>query len=392
MNNKYHLAVSSFNGFPYSTDFITYYANFTTDIAASSKTSKVFQSGFVWPNEVTYISQSIVNQTVDPFGGLIASGGFLVPTKTKGGLYYFPFSGLDRYKIDIAKPIELSFQTGNRQDWFYHRVMFVDINGDGYANDLLTCRAYKPVFGSTKTELVAFVFNSATQKFEEHIIMKEACDVHFDVADVDNDGRFEIIAAGFFISQLNVIYSDHETNSFLGGNAKKKVIDSNAGQIFDVIIENLNSDKKLELIVTNHQEKGMSIKPALFYYKLNGSNIRDSTWERFTIYQNFPILQGGIKPASPGIPILVHPNLNDKSELAHILVAGDGAQYAYLFEPNTDSAGNLNYTLTWSRLFKNTVGGISVADLDGDGFSEFSVPSYDENAIYFFSFGPNKKN
>ena len=75
--------------------------------------------------------------------------------------------------------------------------------------------------------------------------------------------------------------------------------------------------------------------------------------------------------------------------MAHILVAGDGAQSAYLFEPQTDDAGNLNYTLTWSRSFKNTVGGIAVADLDADGYSEFVVPSYDENACYFFTFRPN---
>ena len=45
--------------------------------------------------------------------------------------------------------------------------------------------------------------------------MNDVCDVFFDATDIDNDGRVEIVAAGFFISQLAVIYSDDSKNSFL---------------------------------------------------------------------------------------------------------------------------------------------------------------------------------
>lgn len=137
-------------------------------------------------------------------------------------------------------PINLSFKHEENIDWFYHRAQLVDLNADG-REDILSCRTYKPVlFGETKTELVAFVFNEQKQNFDDVVIMESACDVFFDVKDIDNDGRFEIVAAGFFIAKLNLIYSDDAKNNFLNGQVKVKTIDSNAGQLFDVKLADLD--------------------------------------------------------------------------------------------------------------------------------------------------------
>lgn len=104
----------------------------------------------------------------------------------------------------------------------HFRVKLVDLSADG-KNDILTCRTYKPVFGQTKTELVGLVLNKDTLVFEEKLVIEGACDVFFDVADIDSDGRFEIIAAGYFIAKLNLIYSDDLNNSFLTGQVKVHV-------------------------------------------------------------------------------------------------------------------------------------------------------------------------
>lgn len=90
------------------------------------------------------------------------------------------------------------------------------MSGDGKP-DLLTCRTHKPLVGATKTQLVGFVLDETTLVFEPKLVLDEACDIFFDVADIDSDGRFEIIAAGFFISKLNIIYSDDPKNNFLNG-------------------------------------------------------------------------------------------------------------------------------------------------------------------------------
>lgn len=232
------------------------------------------------------------------------------------------------------------------------------------------------------------MLNPQSQLFEEQVIMNGGCDIFYDIGDLDNDGRFEIITAGFFISQVNIIYTDNIQNNFLGGNAKLITIDSKAGQLFDVQLDDLDGDNKLEILATNHQGNKDQVKGALFYYKMQGSNFKNSTWERFMIYENFPVLKAGINQAAPGAAILFQPNLNDKSGQKYIILAGDGSEYAYLFQPNMQPDGSLNYTLVWTQLYKNTVGGISVADLNGDGYNECVIPIYESNTLFFYTFAP----
>ena len=69
------------------------------------------------------------------------AGGFLVPFKTKGTINIFDIS-----HDSTGGANEL---TGSRDDheWFYHRVLWADMNGDG-AKDAVTCRGKKSVFGN----------------------------------------------------------------------------------------------------------------------------------------------------------------------------------------------------------------------------------------------------
>lgn len=338
----------------------------------------------VWPNQPNFYNSSLIDLKVDPFGGVVIPFGFLVPTKGKGGLYYYPFSKEDRSVIGTSEPILLTRDNEEDIEWFYHRVRFIDLNGDG-RDDLLTCRTEKPIFGSTKTELVSFVFNANTKGYDEKVIMKSACDVFFDTADIDKDGRFEIVSAGFFISQLNVIYSEDPNNNFLNGNVKVKTIDANAGQLFEVIIEDLDNQGNLELLATNHQGNNAEVKGALFYYTLSG-NVRTGKWSKNIFHDDFPVLKGGFNQAAPGAPVLFHPNLNRKERL-HIILAGDGSEYAYHFAPSAVTE-ELSYSLVWSQLYSDTVGGIDVADVNGDGITDCIIPIYEKNVLYFYSYNP----
>ena len=258
--------------------------------------------------------------------------------------------------------------------------------GDGNAKDLITCRSNKPVFGETDTQLVAYVMNTQSQLFEEHVLMNGGCDIFYDIGDIDNDGRFEIVTAGFFISQLNIIYTENPQNNYLNGNPKLITIDTKAGQLFDVKLDDLDSDNQLEILATNHQGNKDQVKGALFYYKMQGTNYRNSTWERFIIYENFPVLKSGVNQAAPGGAVLFKPNLNDTRK--YIILAGDGAEYAYLFQPNSQLNGQLNYTLVWSQLYRNTVGGIAIGDLNNDGYNECIIPIYESNTLFFYTFAP----
>jgi len=383
-NSKYHLTISSFNGVPFSPDFAYYVPNFSLD--GNNTIIRLDNTDLLWPNEISYSSYSIYGSSVDPYGGLFAAGGFLVPSKTNGAIYYYPFESADRSKVSSAKPILLSKRVS--QEWFYHRIIQVDISGDG-VEDILTCRSYKPVFGKTKVELVAFLYNSVNKDYDEKIILEDVCDVYLDVADLDGDGKFEIVAAGFFFSKLAVIYSDDESNSFINGKVSAKQIDENGGKFFDVKIIDLDLDGKLELLVTNHQDNDDAVKGSIFYYKLSG-DVRTGQFERFVINDEvFPVLKIGFNQGSPGTAVAFWPKLSDENKTRpYLLVAGDGSEQAYVFEPS--QTGPISYKLIWSQRYNRfTVGGVAVADVDGDGYAEAVIPTYESNKAYVYTFAPS---
>lgn len=68
---------------------------------------------------------------------VIAPSGFLVPTKGNGALTV--------YDLSLAQPVGYQI-TKTDQEWFYHRVVWIDMDGDG-KQDAVTCRAQKPLFG-----------------------------------------------------------------------------------------------------------------------------------------------------------------------------------------------------------------------------------------------------
>lgn len=380
--NRYHLAISSFNGAPFSADFVSYYSYF--NLNATSTPIQLDHKNLVWPNEISYTNESFLDDGTDQYGGLIVPGGFLVPSKENGGIYYYHFTSKDRSQVTENPAYEITLNSQGKIKWFYHRVKLVDVSGDN-KTDVLTCRSYKPLIGKTQTQLVAFIFDPESKLYSEKVILNDVCDIFFDVADLDNDGRFEIVAAGFFISKINLIYSDEPNNSFLNGNIKVKTIDSEAGKLFDVKVVDLDKNGNMEILATNHQGNKDKPEGRLFYYRLEGSDIRTSKWSYHLIYNKFPVLKTGIQQAAPGGAKAFYPNLREeKNSRPYILVSGDGAEKAYLFEPMDTNP--VQYNLIWSKLYSGyTVGGTGIADLDGDGINEFIIPIYENNTCYIYT-------
>lgn len=68
---------------------------------------------------------------------MVVPSGFLVPTKGDGALTIY----------DLRLAAKVPYQiTKTREQWFYHRVVWLDMDNDGKL-DAVTCRAQKPLFG-----------------------------------------------------------------------------------------------------------------------------------------------------------------------------------------------------------------------------------------------------
>lgn len=68
------------------------------------------------------------------------AGGFLVPLKTKGSIRL-----VDLSTGTPQRPTEMTTGSDDHH-WFYHRVLWLDMNGDG-KKDAVTCRAKKSLLG-----------------------------------------------------------------------------------------------------------------------------------------------------------------------------------------------------------------------------------------------------
>lgn len=123
----------------------------------------------------------------------------------------------------------------------------------------------------------------------------------------------------------------------------------------------------------------------MFLY--SGALSTPSALTRSTIYDNFINVQYGVGAGAPGY---VFPHdarvAPPRGTPQNILVAGDGAQMAYLFVPTTAANGTLSYSLAFANTYNSTVGDMLVADIDGNGRNDVLIALYDASQIQVYSY------
>lgn len=72
-----------------------------------------------------------------------------------------------------------------------------------------------------------------------------------------------------------------------------------------------------------------------------------------------------------------------------ILLSGDDDGRAYMFTPNSEDPTDWSYiSNTFCDAGDGTVGELAAADVDGDGYVDVFVPSYNQNEVLVYSFKP----
>ncbi|KAJ8298842.1 hypothetical protein KUTeg_022902 [Tegillarca granosa] len=330
--DRYDLLISTFDGIPFSTDSVQIVegiGNFIHNV--SSIKPKVLTNSVTWPNEISGVPEPVFNRRL-----VAIPDGFLVPFKTDGSISI----------IDISQePPKGPYKISGSDGWFYHRVIWKDMDNDGDF-DILTCRAKEPIIGIGKdSELLWFENkNNLNSEWTSHVL-DHGPDIYFrNIRLQTPDGVKDcILTAQFFTKKLAVYWTNAPNNSWTDtSQIKSRVIDDTIGSVFEVQTEDLNSDGKVELLVTNNGNNG-----SIFVYE---------------------------------IP-------NDFRTKPSILLSGDDNGRAYLLVPTSASNTDWSYNLTtFLDAGDGTVGELTYADVDNDGFNEVFVPSYSTNELFVFKF------
>ncbi|KAJ3315773.1 hypothetical protein HDU76_002102 [Blyttiomyces sp. JEL0837] len=374
------LYLSTFTGNPFSSDAGYFIPAIGSKLATFNATTATKIGGSItWPNEMSLAPASVFGKD-----GVLAAGGFLVTGHTNGGISYST-------KTDATTPGAWKTLWSNSNGYFYHRAIVMDVDGDGLP-DILSARATKPLLGSGSGSMVYLTPNNRsnpTGAWTEHVVGPHM-DTFFTVADLNGDGIPEIISAEYWGSALTVI-SVKDPKAGLFSNATNliyNVLDTTGiGHAFDVEIVDLNGDGKKEILVTNHQGSSDTPTGSVYAYEIPADiTAPAASWTKHTLATNFPVLQSGTNQAAPGAAHTFHPKVG-ATDKPSIVVAGDGAQKAYLLTPNSQATSDWTYTLSVLHDCVNTVGGINVGDVNGDGFVEIFIPCYDDGHLVSYSYG-----
>jgi len=345
-------------------------AGLVSKTSGAPLTPKQIPGSVTWPNTATKAPASVFGEE-----GIVVAGGFLVPGKSNGGLWYAE---------GRAGNYQSFKQIFGAKGYFYHQATFYDVDQDGNL-DILSCRATKPMFGDGQGDLVWLQpADRANPKGPwKEALLGKGCDTFFVVEDVNGDGVPDILAAEFWGKKITLIQSpagkfdDPSTFTYT-------TVDDSIGAAFDLSLVDLNNDGKKEILATNHDGSGQG---GVYAYEIP-ANVHTDKFVRHDLATGFPVLQKGFGQAAPGQAQAFYPDLTAVAgKKPSIVVAGDGSQQAYLLTPDTEAPYDWTFTRTVLHDCGSTVGGIAVGDVDGDGKTDLFIPCYDKGYLAAYSFG-----
>lgn len=333
---------------------------------------RLLSSAFKWPNIISMAPGEIGEYLVVP-------DGFLVPLKETGAIYLLKINCNGTIATATSEePIEL---TAPKLSYFYHMVVWRDMNGDGLL-DVVTARVNDPIlFGKPLGQLIWLEQPKSDPlnnvPWTEHILT-DGPETVFVLIDLDpSDDQYEVFAAQFFTKHLGLYVFGAGNNSLI----YSRYLDETIGPAYMVELVDLNNDGSRDLLVTNHVGgEGGSV----FGYEIP-SDLRNGDFKRHTLATGFPVTESGSNQFAPGFAYSFKPHESYAGK-PYILVAGDGSQTAYLLTP---TVADFSYNKSVIISAGGVVGSIGFGDIVGsDGWAEFFVPDYDGNTIYGYTFAP----
>ncbi|XP_063962511.1 uncharacterized protein LOC129271434 [Lytechinus pictus] len=345
---------------------------------------EVLVDGLLWPNEVEPVPVNAFEGDEKDYWWV--ANGFLVPGKEQGSIGL-----IEAYEAgqDGRCPYHNLTDNGQGEKWWYHRVYFVDADGDNKL-DMLTARADTSGRG-VLAEMVYFKQPSSkpiTSTPWDVTVLFDGPDALFryEKMSVNSATRHAIFSCQYFAEKLVVSWSDSNPPDFKNMNHRviEDIVDN---RYFDAEIVDLNGDGKEDLLVSiNSMSNGQLVAFEM------PDNWATGTWKRHLIAEGFkphgPIVTEGM--GSPGTTFTFKPDASTFTNKPQIMLTGDDDSNIYVFESMDDSdPANWEYSKTaifTTETGKGTVGAPSVGDVTGDGLVEVFVPEYSGDLLHVLKY------
>lgn len=195
------------------------------------------------------------------------------------------------------------------------------------------------------------------------------------------EGEYVLFAAEFFNEKVTFYRIKKDDGSLVDS----RLIDDEILSAYQVTYADLNGDGIKELMVNNHETDDST--NGIWAYSFPADWMTGEYTKR-TLATDFKNAFSITVPnMAPGFPYPFYPETKYEGEIghaAHILVAGDGDHTAHIMT-STD-AENFVWERDTLKNMRGTVGAMTWADLDHDGWNEVWVPNYDDSKIEVFRF------
>jgi len=269
----------------------------------------------------------------------------------------------------------------------YHSGVWFQVDADN-RDDLVTCRVELEGNLIRRAQLVWLgqPIGGLRARWSLDVLKEAACDsnlahAHFRSGPLNQDDV--IYATGFHTQRLTVFWSEGR-NWDIPALIEGRVIDIGR-QFYDVVVVDVNNNGDLELLVTSVAQSGGVVE--VWQIPNDFKNILGYT--RRVIASGFVARNAGVNGRTPKVarPFFPTSNVNRKP---WIMVAGGDDGRAYYLRPVSEQPGNWEYELVTvaDHGVNQVVGGMTSADIDGDGNTELFVSVHNKNIVEVYTFGP----
>jgi hypothetical protein len=328
------------------------------------------EADIVFPNQIGLedIDGDEDLDVVVPYGFLICNL-FQMPC---GGLAWFEQTDTDWIRHDIVA-------TGN--DYFYHRGLLIDIDGDDIDDLITVAETFSPEGGGAETQW--FKGTNTSDRFETtpHVIGAGLGGLP-EAYDLDGDDDLDLVSSQFFAEGASFAWMEQieaPSKANPAGVWVHHVIDDTVGGAIQArVIPDLFGDGAVWIVGSNHVNvHEETIESAVYAYSVP-DDPRDDEFSRIVLSDGIEAAmnEGFARNAAPGI--FGYGDI-DGDEDIDLIVSGDGDPDVYWLEQTDDGFDTIVLQPGLPQ-----AGASIIEDLDGDGWNEVLVSGYEHDALLLF--------